>query len=148
MLALGRQATAEAGLAGRVAFHELRLPAEKPPHARYALLFSNSLLHHLADPSVLWSSLGHWGDGAHVFVMDLLRPPSRSRARALVDQYAAREPEVLRHDFFHSLLAAYRPDELRGQLERAGLAALQLEVVSDRHFIVWGRLADDGAAMR
>jgi len=38
------------------------------------------------------------------------------------------------------LLAAYRPDEVRQQLARAGLEDLTVEVVSDRHMIVWGTL--------
>jgi len=141
MLAEGRRAAAERGLAARVRFASRHLPCAEPPPARYALLFSNSLLHHLADPRALWSTLRAWGaPGAAVFVMDLLRPDSRARARELVDQYAAGEPEILRADFFHSLCAAYRPDEVRAQLAGAGLDALELEIVSDRHWIVWGRL--------
>jgi trans-aconitate methyltransferase len=141
MLAEGRSAAQRRGLAARVRFYLRRLPSDLPPPSRYALLFSNSLLHHLADPGVLWSSLRRWGaPGASVFVMDLLRPASREAARELVDRYAAGEPEILRADFLHSLCAAWRPAEVRAQLAAAGLAALELEVVSDRHFIVWGKL--------
>ena len=46
-------------------------------------------------------------------------------ARAIVDQYAAGEPEVLRHDFFASLCAAFEPDEIRAQLRAHGLDGLQ-----------------------
>jgi trans-aconitate methyltransferase len=140
MLAEARRAAERAGVGARVRFLEIRLPAP-PPDARYALLFSNSLLHHLADPSVLWTTLRLWGSpGAPVFVMDLLRPANRDDAERLVHRYAAVEPEALRRDFLHSLLAAYRPDEVRAQLERAGLADLRSEIVSDRHFVVWGTL--------
>jgi hypothetical protein len=140
MLALARRAAAEAGLERRVRFLACRLPAAAPA-AGYALLFSNSLLHHLADPAVLWATLREWGSPeSAVFVMDLLRPASREDAQALVLRHAGAEPEILRRDFFHSLLAAYRPGEVRAQLERAGLGRLRLEVVSDRHFIVWGTL--------
>jgi SAM-dependent methyltransferase len=143
MLALAREGSARAGLAARVRFHEALLP--DPPAAlagqRFDLVLSNSLLHHLADPVALWDSLRRFAaPGASVFVMDLLRPPSREAAHVLVTRYAAGEPELLRRDFFHSLLAAYQPDEVQGQLERAGLGGLGCEVVSDRHWIVWGRL--------
>jgi ubiquinone/menaquinone biosynthesis C-methylase UbiE len=143
MLALAREAAARARLAARVRFHEARLP--EPPAAlaeqRFELVLSNSLLHHLADPAALWESLRRFAaPGGSVFVMDLLRPPSREAARALVARYAAAEPEVLRRDFLHSLLAAYRTDEVQGQLRRAGLGGLACEVVSDHHWIVWGRL--------
>ena len=39
------------------------------------MIFTNSLLHHLADPAVLWSTIRDWSNpGCKVFVMDLLRP--------------------------------------------------------------------------
>lgn len=133
---------ARAGLSSRIARHRLLLPCEPPGQRRYDLVFSNSLLHHLSDPVVLWSEVRRWTrpDGA-VFVMDLLRPANREDARRLVDDHAAGEPEVLRTDFYNSLLAAYRPDEVRAQLSLAGLANLALEVVSDRHWIAWGRVS-------
>jgi trans-aconitate methyltransferase len=141
MLALARDAATRAGVQSRVCFCEVVLPSDGPPRTRYDLLFSNSLLHHLDRPAVLWSAVTRWGrTGAFVFVMDLLRPSSDAEARTLVDRYAAAEPDVLRHDFYHSLRAAYEPAEVREQLAEAGLVDLALEVVSDRHFIVWGRL--------
>jgi hypothetical protein len=52
--------------------------------------------------------------------------------------YSGDEAEILKRDFYNSLLAAYRPDEVRGQLSEAGLDFLEVDVVSDRHFVVWG----------
>jgi len=139
MLELGRATARTEAWGARVRFHELLLPAEPPAPGGYDLVFSNALLHHLSEPSVLWSSVKRWArHGASVFVMDLLRPPSVADARDFVARYAAGEPPVLQRDFHRSLLAAYRPDEVREQLERAALTHLELEVVSDRHFIVWG----------
>jgi SAM-dependent methyltransferase len=141
MLALAREAAERAGLAARVRFHAARLPDAPPALAgrRFDLVFSNSLLHHLADPAVLWQSVRRFAaPGARAFVMDLLRPASPEAARALVDRHAAGERDVLRRDFFHSLCAAYRTDEVAVQLERAGLGTLRCEVVSDRHWIAWG----------
>lgn len=141
MLALARDAAARAGMAARLIHREARLPDGAPPRPPYDLLFANSLLHHLARPDALWSVLRRWGRAAApVFVMDLLRPDSDTAVRHLVDRYATGEPVVLRRDFANSLRAAYRPDEIRAQLDAAGLAALTVEVVSDRHLIVWGRL--------
>jgi SAM-dependent methyltransferase len=144
MLALARAAAERAGLAARVRFHAARLPAAPPAlaGARFDLVLSNSLLHHLPEPAVLWDAVRRCAaPGAAVFVMDLLRPESEDAARALARRYAANEPELLRRDFFHSLCAAYRPDEVAGQLEAAGLGALALDAVSDRHWIAWGRVA-------
>ena len=103
-------------------------------------MFSNSLLHHLTDPAVLWNCIRRWtAPGTPVFVMDLMRPESRDRARALVDQYAAGEPDILRHDFLHSLFAAYEVGEVEAQLRAADLAHLQVRPCSDRHLVVRGR---------
>ena len=141
MLDAGRAVIDHARLGSRIRVHQLLLPAPPPRAARYDLTISNSLLHHLASPEVLWATIRQWtSERGAVFVMDLLRPPTVADARALVDTYAASEPAVLKTDFYNSLLAAYRPDEVRSQLATAGLGELSVEVVSDRHLIVFGRL--------
>ena len=75
-----------------------------------------------------------------MFIMDLMRFASRAAVSQLVEEYAGGEPQLLQRDFFNSLLAAYRPAEVRMQLEQSGLAELHIETVSDRHFIVFGTL--------
>lgn len=142
MLELGVAAVASAGLEGRVRLHLARLPDDPLPRPCYEGVISNAMLHHLADPTVLWLSVKQAGaPGVWVFVMDLRRPASQVDARDLVETYAAGEAEVLRRDFYNSLLAAYRPEEVRGQLERCGLASLDVEAIGDRHLIVHGRLS-------
>ncbi|MEM7165668.1 MAG: class I SAM-dependent methyltransferase [Planctomycetota bacterium] len=139
MLSLGHQMVAAAGLDDRVRLEHAYLPTEELPANHYAGVISNSLLHHLADPDVLWDTIRrHTRAGAPVFVMDLMRPADDATARALVDEHAADEPEVLRHDFYHSLRAAYRVPEVREQLDRNGLQQLGIRAISDRHLIVWG----------
>ena len=120
-----------------------RLPAATD--TRYDLIFSNSLLHHLDDPDVLWSSVRDRArPGCRVFVMDLFRPPDPATARSLLQQYAAEEPDILQTDFFNSLLAAFEPAEISAQLAAAGLD-LTVEIVSDRHVIAWGTVDECGA---
>jgi SAM-dependent methyltransferase len=144
MIERARQATPAAD-AHRIRFHVLRIGAGggPPPHAGgYDVGLSNSLLHHLHDPADLWTAMKDWlSPRAHLFVMDLLRPDTAEQAAATVSTYAADEPEVLRRDFHHSLLAAYRPEELAAQLDAAGLPHLRVEQVSDRHLMVWGPLS-------
>jgi len=142
MLALAREAVADAGFEERVRFVESVLPDDELPAAAYDLVFSNSLLHHLPRPAVLWDCIRHSArPGAAVFVVDLMRPTDVAAADALVARYVAGEPDVLRRDFRSSLLAAFRPDEVRAQLAAAELGALAVDVVSDRHLLVSGRLA-------
>lgn len=141
MLATGKEKNRLAGLDGRIHLHLGYLPDAPLPKRTFCAIVSNSLLHHLARPSALWSTVRRAGAiGTAVFVMDLRRPPSAEAALALVEQYAADEPEILRRDFENSLHAAYREDEIRGQLLEAGLDSLTTEVVSDRHLIVHGTI--------
>lgn len=121
-----------------IRYFHAHLPA--PAEIRYDLIFSNSLLHHLGDPAVLWSSVRERArPGCPVFVMDLFRPADPGSARSLLQQYAADEPEILQTDFYNSLLAAYEPAEISAQLKAAGLN-LTVETVSDRHVIAWGQV--------
>ncbi|MCB9555734.1 MAG: class I SAM-dependent methyltransferase [Deltaproteobacteria bacterium] len=125
-----------------VRLFRVHLPASPPAAARYGLLISNSLLHHLPDPQVLWQTIKAWSaERAQVLVMDLRRPDSAQIARELVERHSGAEPELLKQDFYNSLLAAYRVEEVAGQLARAGLA-LEVEPLGDRHLIVWGKLGD------
>ena len=77
--------------------------------------------------------------GAPILIMDLFRPPSKDEARDIVTTYAGDESPILQEDFYNSLLASFRVDEVREQLWRADLA-LRCEEVSNRHLAVWGRL--------
>lgn len=141
MLRFAREAVDAAGLGGRIELLEARVPTAAIPRRSFDVVVSNSLLHHLPDPSALWRTARVAGrQGAAVLVMDLVRPETEDDARAIVDAYARDEPEVLRHDFFHSLRAAFRPGEVRDQLRDAGLPHLLVDRVSDRHLLVHGIL--------
>lgn len=140
MLDHGRQAIREAGLKDKVQLHSGYLPGVTLPRPTYDTIVSNSLLHHLPEPMILWREVRRLSrPGSSVFVMDLLRPDDRRRARELVRTYCGDEPEILQRDFYHSLLAAYRPDEVSDQLREADLDGMEVRIVSDRHLLVHGR---------
>ncbi len=141
MLDYGRQAIRDVSLEDRIQLYSGYLPGVTLPRPNYDTIVSNSLLHHLPDPLILWREVLRWSRlGSGVFVMDLLRPDDRRRARELVRAYCGDEPEILQRDFYHSLLAAYRPDEVSDQLREADLANLEVRTVSDRHLLVTGRI--------
>lgn len=141
MLAPGRAAVTAAGLATRIRLLCARLPGIERPPAGYDAVVSNSLLHHLPWPAVLWAEVARLGHpDAPVLVTDLHRPESVGRAREIVETYSGGEPEVLKRDFFHSLCAAFTLPEVREQLAEARLETLRVEMISDRHWAVWGRL--------
>ncbi len=141
MLMFARQRIDFAMLHEQVRLFCRMLPTDSLPLEKYDVIISNSLLHHLAEPQVLWQAVRQFTrPGSRVFIMDLKRSESREHAAQLVEQYAAREPEVLQRDFYNSLLAAFTVDEVRSQLDEAGLHALQVEEISDRHLIVFGQI--------
>jgi SAM-dependent methyltransferase len=125
---------AQASPTERIRYIHGLIPGTRLPRARYDLVLSSSLLHHLHDPAVLWQAVREHADGM-VFVVDLRRPATRTVAEELTEKYAAGEPDILRRDFYNSLLAAFTPDEVRQQV--AGLN-LVVEEISDRHLLVFG----------
>ena len=119
-------------------FEVCRLPSAGAPRDR-DLVVSNSLLHHLHDPAVLWDEVRRRAaPGAFVFVADLYRPATPQDALRMVEAYTAGEPAVLRVDFHNSLLAAFDDRELRAQLGAAGLGHLTVEYPDDRHVYLFG----------
>jgi trans-aconitate 2-methyltransferase len=114
----------EAGLAGRC-----------------STVVSNSLLHHLHQPQVLWRTLRRLAaPGAAVLIKDLRRPADEGALQALVQRHMVGAPAVLRHDFTASLRAAFTPAEVEDQLCKAGLNALQVHPRDDRYLEIQGRL--------
>ena len=141
MIALAIEAVRAAGLETRITLVHGRVPVVPLPDRRYDAILSKDLLHHVPLPATLWNEIARLGrPGAAVYVMDLIRPPTREDARRIVERVAAREDPILREDFYNSLCAAFTIDELREQLRTSGL---DLEVVTagDRHMLVKGRLA-------
>ena len=146
MLKYGRQSISNQGLEDRITLIEGILPNAPLPLNSYDAILSNSLLHHLDDPQVMWRTIRDCGKkDAAVLIMDLFRPPGREEAQKIVEKYSGNEPAVLKEDFYHSLLAAYSLEEVGRQLETEGLAHLNIEQTSDRHFIVCGFLQDRAA---
>ena len=132
-------AGARAGLSNRITLIKARLDASCLSQQAYDLIFSNSLLHHLHDPMLLWDCIKNARGDPAVFIMDLMRPDNDARVAALVREYAGSEAEILQRDFKASLKAAFTPAEIRAQLLAAGLEELTVSVVSDRHLTIHGR---------
>lgn len=139
MLNLGSKAIEAADLLGRIHLVKKMLP-HNGLDGYVDGVFSNSLLHHLPDGKVLWeSALRVARNGAPIFVMDLTRPPTIRATRKLVALHAKGAPKQLALDFYNSLRAAFRPEEVRVQLDELGLDNFHVEVVSDRHMMIYGR---------
>jgi len=140
MIAYAEQAVQKAGFKDRVQFLCQRFQ-DVNLSSRADALISNSLVHHVPNPLRFWYSLKTLlKPGGRVLVMDLLRPESPEVAQTIVEESAANEPERLRQDFFHSLLAAFTEDEVAAQLAELNLSRLMVDVPDDRHWIVYGQV--------
>jgi trans-aconitate 2-methyltransferase len=144
MVAIARQRLANEGLQTRLRFEQALLPLP-PDHAwsgTCSAVVSNSLLHHLHNPQVLWQAVHQLAaDHGWVYVQDLRRPSSPAAVDLLVDQEMADAPDVLRRDYRASLHAAFTPAEVKTQLQQAGLSGLTVEAHQDRYLVVWGRVS-------
>jgi trans-aconitate 2-methyltransferase len=146
MLAVAQERLAGAPpeMADRLRFERALLPlaAAGELDAHFSAVVSNSLLHHLHDPAVLWQTVAQLGaPGAFVYIQDLRRPDNGEAVEALLAAKMASAPELLRCDYRASLHAAFTVVEVEQQLEQAGLAAqLQVESRQERYLEVWGRL--------
>lgn len=140
MIALAQAAVRTARLDARVTLMQGYIPGVSLEDRSYDAILSKDLLHHLPDPLVLWSEIARLGrSGAAVYVMDLVRPPTPSDARRIVEHVAASENPILQEDFYRSLCAAFTPADVRQQLVEARLDLHVLQV-SDRHMLVTGLL--------
>jgi ubiquinone/menaquinone biosynthesis C-methylase UbiE len=141
MLRLGKRFVAKQSLSHRIQLIEGFIPGAPIPLRSYDVILSSSFLHHLHEPQGLWQTVRERAkDGTIVFVPDLRRPVTKAKARAFTRKYAGSDPEVLQRDFYNSLLAAFTPAEVRKQLKQAGLTGLKVEIISNRHLLVYGRI--------
>jgi 2-polyprenyl-3-methyl-5-hydroxy-6-metoxy-1,4-benzoquinol methylase len=138
MVRLAEEAVRKAGLSDRITFRCERFQDLAGVSIVDAAI-SNSLLHHVPNPLQFWHKLRlAVKPGSPVLVMDLLRPESSEAAQAIVDQYASGASDILRRDFYNSLLAAFTEDEISSQLARMNLTRLIVDVPDDRHWVVGG----------
>jgi cyclopropane fatty-acyl-phospholipid synthase-like methyltransferase len=138
MIDLAERVIAQAGLSDRVTAQCERFQDLAGANQADAVI-SNSVLHHLPNPLQFWHKLRSFvKPGSPVLVMDLLRPESPEAAQAIVDRYAKDAPDILRRDFYNSLLAAFTEDEVTAQLARMNLTRLLIDIPDDRHWVVGG----------
>jgi ubiquinone/menaquinone biosynthesis C-methylase UbiE len=141
MLDYARKTIREAGLSDAITLVLADAKCTGLALELFDVIFSNSILHHITDITRFWAEVKRLAKPeATVLVRDLARPASPQAARRIVNRYAEHESELLRDEYYRSLLSAYTPEEIRVQLDCAGLSMLEVEMVSDRHMDIFGRL--------
>jgi ubiquinone/menaquinone biosynthesis C-methylase UbiE len=140
MIEIAARAIADVRLESSVTTLLGYVPGLPLPDGEFDVVLSKDFLHHLPDPMALWHEIRRLArPGAFVCVMDLRRPDSTSAALQIVERVAANEAEVLKTDFYNSLLAALTPEEIHQQLHAAGLD-LNVTLWGDRHMLIQGFL--------
>ncbi len=122
-------------------FIQAVLPLDNGMETGFKGVVSNSLLHHLHNPQDLWGTIKQNTEpGAAVLIVDLRRPMCKEDAQQLVDTYASTAPEVLKTDFYNSLLAAFEPEEVIQQLNKSRMNYLHVQPIADRYLEVSGNM--------
>ena len=107
----------------RAQFRMATLPHWPAELGSFDLLVSNSLLHHLHDPAVLWDAIRHLAaPRALVVIKDLRRPLDPAAGHLLVQSHAPAAAPVLLRGYRASPQAAFRPDEVGRRHLQHGLA--------------------------
>lgn len=143
MLAYAKKTVQREGLEKQVRLFHGILPDNFPlARERYEVVISNSFLHHLADPMVLWQAILKYSlPHAAILIIDLVRPASEEAAELVADKYLPGAPSLLRQDMLLSLHAAYTLAEVAAQLQNAKLSEnLKLTMASPCQFAVYGYL--------
>ncbi|MEZ6033219.1 MAG: class I SAM-dependent methyltransferase [Planctomycetaceae bacterium] len=138
MIQLATEAVEHCGLSNAIETLQGYVPGLPLPAGHFDAVVSKDFLHHLPDPMVFWHEVRRLiKPGGLICVMDLRRPDSATAAQAIVDAVAGHEAEILRVDFFNSLLAAFTPAEIHEQLKSAELD-LDVTILGDRHMLIQG----------
>lgn len=124
-----------AGLESRIMLD--RLDAKSLPFLddRFAVVISNSIVHHLAEPlAALREAVRVAAPGGLLFFRDLLRPADEAELEGLVTQYAGEASEHQRQMFADSLRAALTLGEIRELVVTLGFPPETVAATSDRHW--------------
>jgi ubiquinone/menaquinone biosynthesis C-methylase UbiE len=139
MLAVAARNRAK-GDAAAQAMHFIRCDAKQLPFMTGSvdLIVSNSLIHHIPDPSFVFREIARVlkdpGSAPRILIRDLVRPESETQLRAIAEKYSAAWTPLQRRLYVDSLHAALSLDEVRAHARDAGLRGIRVEQSTDRHW--------------
>lgn len=134
MLDLARRNVEAAGLDARI---ELILADAKElaTSARFPVVASNSILHHIAEPAkVIAEAVRLTLPGGLLFHCDLARPESEAELARLVELHAGQSTNYQQKLLADSLRAALTVEEARAMVAAHGFDPETVQRTSDRHW--------------
>jgi ubiquinone/menaquinone biosynthesis C-methylase UbiE len=135
MLILAQTNVTTAGFQDQIELRRLNASQSGLPDAGFAAVISNSIIHHIPDPSGCFAEMVRvCRPGGGLFVRDLFRPSSKRELEELVATYAGEANPHQRQLFADSLHAALTVDEMRDLVSRLGFSRETVSATSDRHW--------------
>ena len=103
------------------------------------LLVSNSLIHHITHINQFFECiLSLSSENTLNFHKDLIRPINKKYALELKAECASKYNETLTSDYYASLQASYRADELRNLIANKNLTHLDVLEEDNKYLILYG----------
>jgi ubiquinone/menaquinone biosynthesis C-methylase UbiE len=139
MLTVARENIAKAGMQQRITLEKRDAKAAGWPDGKFAVTMSNTILHHIPDPSDLLREMWRLtAKGGTIFIRDLARPESVDRVKELVRTYGG-DPKAAADArqnalFEASLHAGLTLEEIRERVRALGIAPEHVQMTSDRHW--------------
>ena len=108
---------------------------------KITLLVSNSLIHHITHINEFFECIISLSSKDTLnFHKDLIRPPNEKSARKLRAECASKYSDTLTNDYYASLLASYRENELKNIIAEKNLTDLDVMEEDKKYLILYGNV--------
>ena len=105
------------------------------------LLVSNSFIHHIIDLDNFFKFIINLSSVETInFHKDLIRPKDEETALKLKDKCSQKYSTILTNDYYASLKASYRKNEIREKILELNLNSMNVFEESEEYLIVYGKV--------
>ena len=108
---------------------------------RISLLVSNSLIHHINNIDNFFKFIINLSNKETInFHKDLIRPKDEETALKLKDKCAQKYNSILTNDYYASLKASYRKNEVQEKILELNLDSMNVIEENEEYLIVYGKV--------
>jgi len=108
---------------------------------KITLLVSNSLIHHIIDIDNFFKFIINLSNKKTInFHKDLIRPKDEETALKLKDKCAQKYNSILTNDYYASLKASYRKNEVQEKILELNLDSMNVIEENEEYLIVYGKV--------